>query len=241
MTAGGRDQDAVVLVVDDEPNILDLLTAALGMSGFVVHTATTGPAALAAVQDYAPDLVVLDVGLPDIDGFDVARTLRDRGEYLPVLFLTARDTVRDRIAGFTVGGDDYLSKPFSIEELLMRIRAILRRTGSAATGPAPVLRYGDLTLDSEAHLVTRGTEELWLSRTEFRLLHYLMLNAEKVVSKQQIIDRVWDAADDRDGRVVESFISQLRRKIDDETSAPLIHTIRGVGYTLRQQRTPAGR
>ncbi|WP_433726394.1 response regulator transcription factor [Nocardia sp. CA-129566] len=222
---------ASVLVVDDEPNILDLLSAALRMSGFDVHTAASGLEALAAAAQRPPDIVVLDVMLPDLDGYAVARRLRESGNQVPVLFLTSRDAVEDRIAGLTAGGDDYVSKPFSLEEVVLRLRAILRRTqGEESDGR--VLRYADLELDVDAHTAHRAGEEIWLSATEFSLLRYLVVNAEKVVSKQQIIDRVWSADSGRDSRVVETFISQLRRKVDAR-NPPLIHTIRGVGYTVR--------
>lgn len=223
---------ASVLVVDDEPNILDLLSAALRMSGFDVHTAASGLEALAAAVQRPPDIVVLDVMLPDLDGYAVARRLRESGNQVPVLFLTSRDAVEDRIAGLAAGGDDYVSKPFSLEEVVLRLRAILRRTQGAESDDR-VLRYADLELDVDAHTAHRAGEEICLSATEFSLLQYLVVNAEKVVSKQQIIDRVWSAATGRDARVVETFISQLRRKVDAR-NPPLIHTIRGVGYTIRQ-------
>ncbi|GAA4544496.1 response regulator transcription factor [Amycolatopsis samaneae] len=227
-------QPATVLVVDDEPNILELLSAALRLSGFEVHSADTGTEALAIAARAAPDIVVLDVMLPDYDGFTVATMLRSAGNQVPVLFLTARDAVEDRIAGLVAGGDDYVSKPFSLDEVVLRLRAILRRTrsGEGAEEPAGRLRYADLELDEDAHEVHRGGRPVRLSPTEFNLLRYLLLNAEKVVSKGQILDRVWDAEFDRDSRIVESYISYLRRKIDAR-DPPLIHTIRGVGYTLR--------
>ncbi|WP_433762435.1 response regulator transcription factor [Nocardia sp. CA-135398] len=223
---------ATVLVVDDEPNIVDLLSAALRMSGFDVHTAASGYAALAEAAAHRPDIVVLDVMLPDLDGYAVARRLREVDSQVPVLFLTSRDAVEDRIAGLAAGGDDYVTKPFSIEEVLLRLRAILRRTLGPESGDDRVLRYADLELDVDAHTAYRAGDEIWLSATEFSLLRYLVVNAEKVVSKQQIIDRVWSTETGRDGRVVETFISQLRRKVDAR-NPPLIHTIRGVGYTLR--------
>ncbi|MFQ6397530.1 response regulator transcription factor [Nocardia sp. KC 131] len=227
---------ATVLVVDDEPNILDLLSAALRMSGFEVHAARSGLVALSLAAAHPPDIVVLDVMLPDLDGYAVARRLRESGNQVPVLFLTSRDAVEDRIAGLVAGGDDYVSKPFSLEEIVLRLRAILRRTKGDEAGDDSVLGYADLELDVDAHTATRAGEEIWLSATEFSLLRYLLLNAEKVVSKQQIVDRVWSAEAGRDGRVVETFISQLRRKIDAR-NPPLIHTIRGVGYTLRRGGT----
>jgi two-component system, OmpR family, response regulator len=226
-----------VLVVDDEPNILALLRESLRLSGFVVHAAASGAQALATVAHVVPDIVVLDVMLPDCDGFTLARKLRATHEQLPVLFLTARDGVEDRIAGLTVGGDDYVTKPFSLEELVLRLRAILRRTQPAHNGEADntTISYADLELDEEAHEVRRAGQLVQLSPTEFNLLRYLMTNAGKVVSKTQILERVWNYDFGGDGRIVESYISYLRRKID-QRNPPLIHTIRGVGYTLRLPR-----
>ncbi|MGP4017911.1 response regulator transcription factor [Saccharopolyspora sp. 5N708] len=222
---------ARVLVVDDEPNILELLTAALRLSGFEVHGAGTGAEALRAAEEFRPDIVVLDVMLPDEDGFSVATKLRAGGNLVPVLFLTARDAVEDRIAGLTAGGDDYVTKPFSLDEVVLRLRAILRRVRPAQTGD-PRLRYHDLELDEETYEVRRSGRLVNLSPTEFKLLRYLLINAEKVVSKVQILDRVWNYEFGGDSRIVESYISYLRRKIDS-VSPPLIHTIRGVGYVLR--------
>ena len=224
-------EPAQVLVVDDEPNILELLSAALRLSGFVVIAADTGAAAVAAAREHRPDIVVLDVMLPDIDGFEVARQLRGQHERLPVLFLTAKDAVEDRIAGLTVGGDDYVTKPFSLEEVVLRLRAILRRTKENGQERG-MLSFADLRLDEDAHQVSRGGHTVSLSPTEFNLLRYLMVNAGKVVSKAQILDRVWHYDFGGDGRIVESYISYLRRKIDG-TGPQLIHTIRGVGYSLR--------
>jgi two-component system OmpR family response regulator len=226
-----------VLVVDDEPNILELLSAALRLSGFVVHAADCGAEALATARRVRPDIVVLDVMLPDYDGFTLARTLRSANDRLPVLFLTARDAVEDRIAGLTAGGDDYVTKPFSLEEVVLRLRAILRRTnaGNEPERDDGTFRYADLVLDEDAHEVYRAGRLVQLSPTEFNLLRYLMVNAERVVSKPQILDRVWNYDFGGDGRIVESYISYLRRKIDSERPA-LIHTIRGVGYSLRLPR-----
>ncbi|GAA4619508.1 response regulator [Saccharopolyspora hordei] len=222
---------ARVLVVDDEPNILELLTAALRLSGFEVHGAGTAADALRAAAEWRPDIVVLDVMLPDRDGFSVASELRAGGDTVPVLFLTARDAVEDRIAGLTAGGDDYVTKPFSLDEVVLRLRAILRRV-RPAQGDDATLRYHDLELDEDRYEVRRAGRVVALSPTEFKLLRYLMVNAEKVVSKVQILDRVWNYEYGGDGRIVESYISYLRRKID--TTAPaLIHTVRGVGYVLR--------
>ncbi|MEU8356805.1 response regulator transcription factor [Nonomuraea sp. NPDC048882] len=226
----------VVLVVDDEPNIRELLLDALELNGFRVRTAASATQALDAVGRERPDIILLDVMLPDLDGFAVAQRLRPDGGGPPVLFLTARDTVADRIAGLTAGGDDYVTKPFSLEEVVLRIRAILRRTGPREEScDDGLLRYADLELDEETRVVRRGGRPVHLSPTEFGLLRYLMINAERVVSKSQILDRVWDHGFGTDSRIVESYISYLRRKIDAD-GPPLIHTLRGVGYSLRDQR-----
>jgi two-component system, OmpR family, response regulator len=232
-----QSNEATVLVVDDEPNILELLSAALRLSGFTVHAANCGAEALAAARRVRPDIVILDVMLPDIDGFSLARSLRTVHDRLPVLFLTARGAVEDRIAGLTAGGDDYVTKPFSLEEVVLRLWAILRRTGGGTDVPQDdgIVRYADLVLDEDAHEVRRAGRLVQLSPTEFNLLRYLMVNAERVVSKPQILDRVWSYEFGGDGRIVESYISYLRRKIDS-VEPPLIHTIRGIGYSLRLPR-----
>jgi len=226
-----------VLVVDDEPNISALLSATLRLVAFEVRVAESGHGALVAVQEFEPDLVVLDVMLPDLDGFDVARRMRAAGQDTPVLFLTARDGVEDRVTGLTAGADDYVTKPFSLEEVVLRIRAILRRSQPELDGPAAagVLRYADLELDEDAHEVRRAGRLVDLSPTEFNLLKYLLINAGRVVSKAQILDRVWKYDFGGDGRIVESYVYYLRRKID-KTDPPLIHTVRGVGYALRLPR-----
>jgi two-component system OmpR family response regulator len=228
---------ATVLVVDDEPNILELLSTALRLSGFQVHASNNGAGALILAKQTRPDIVVLDVMLPDCDGFTLARQLHTALDQVPVLFLTARDAVGDRIAGLTAGGDDYVTKPFSLEEVVLRLRAILRRTRQVRGSDADDGRitYADLDLDEEAHEVRRAGRLVQLSPTEFNLLRYLMVNAEKVVSKAQILDRVWNYDFGGDSRIVESYISYLRRKIDYQPP-PLIHTIRGIGYTLRLPR-----
>ncbi|MBB5781388.1 response regulator transcription factor [Nonomuraea jabiensis] len=224
---------AKVLVVDDEPNIRELLSEALELNGFAVRTASDGRQALAEVARERPDIIVLDVMMPGVDGFAVARRLREAGDSPMMLFLTARDTVSDRIAGLTAGGDDYVTKPFSLEEVVLRLRAIMRRTRPVEEQVDDgVLRYADLELDEEAHSVRRAGRPIHLSPTEFSLLRYLMINAERVVSKTQILDRVWDFDFDGESRIVESYISYLRRKIDSE-GPPLIHTLRGVGYRLQ--------
>jgi two-component system OmpR family response regulator len=231
---------ARVLVVDDEPNISALLSATLRLVEFEVRVVDSGHRALVAVEEFEPDLVVLDVMLPDLDGFDVAKRLRATGSRVPVLFLTARDAVEDRISGLSAGADDYVTKPFSLEEVVLRIRAILRRSqpelaGEAASADSGVLRYADLELDEDAHEVRRAGRLVDLSPTEFNLLRYLLINAGRVVSKAQILDRVWKYDFGGDGRIVESYVYYLRRKID-KTDPPLIHTVRGVGYALRLPR-----
>ncbi|KAB8194621.1 response regulator [Nonomuraea phyllanthi] len=224
---------AKVLVVDDEPNIRELLSEALELNGFVVRTAANGRQALEAVARERPDLIVLDVMMPGLDGFTVARRLREAGDSPMMLFLTAKDAVSDRIAGLTAGGDDYVTKPFSLEEVVLRLRAIMRRMRPAEEQVDDgVLRYADLELDEQAHTVRRAGRAIHLSPTEFSLLRYLMINAERVVSKAQILDRVWDYDFDGESRIVESYISYLRRKIDAD-GPPLIHTLRGVGYRLQ--------
>jgi len=225
-----------VLVVDDEPNISALLTATLRLVDFEVRVAETGNRALIAIEEFDPDLVVLDVMLPDLDGFEVTRRLRATGRRVPVLFLTARDAVEDRISGLSAGADDYVTKPFSLEEVVLRIRAILRRSRpEPAPAAAGVLRYADLEMDEDAHECRRSGRPIDLSPTEFNLLKYLLVNAGRVVSKAQILDRVWKYDFGGDGRIVESYVYYLRRKID-KTGPPLIHTIRGVGYALRLPR-----
>ncbi|MCL2092372.1 MAG: response regulator transcription factor [Micrococcales bacterium] len=230
---------ARLLVVDDEPNIRDLLATSLRFAGFEVSTAADGQTALQAAATDEPDLVVLDVMLPDLDGFAVTRRLRARGQHAPVLFLTARDATADKVAGLTVGGDDYVTKPFSLDEVVARIRAILRRTAAGPDSGA-VLRYADLELDDDAHEVRRAGRTVDLSPTEFKLLRYLMTNAGRVLSKTQILDHVWEYAWGGDANIVESYISYLRRKVDRDADGhplpPLIHTRRGVGYLLREER-----
>jgi two-component system OmpR family response regulator len=224
---------ARLLLVDDEDNLRSMLDAALRHSGFDVHPVANGRDAIAAVPEVQPDLIVLDVMLPDLDGFDVCKRLRSSGDRTPVLFLTARDATEDKVRGLTMGGDDYLVKPFSLEELVARITAVLRRTGLDPA--ADDLRCGDLVMDDDAHLVTKAGEEVALSPTEYNLLRYLLLNHGRVVSKAQILDHVWDYDFGGDGGVVETYIGYLRKKLD--TGSPrLIHTIRGVGYTLRAPR-----
>jgi two-component system, OmpR family, response regulator len=219
-----------LLLVDDEDNLRVMLEAALRHSGFDVHPAANGREALELAASAEHDLVVLDVMMPDIDGFEVCRRLRADGVRTPVLFLTARDATEDKVRGLTLGGDDYLVKPFSLEELVARIHAILRRAGSVRTGS--VLSCADLVLDEEAHMVTRAGAEASLSPTEYKLLRYLLTNQGRVLSKAQILDHVWQYDFGGDGGVVETYIGYLRRKID-AVEPRLIHTLRGVGYSLR--------
>jgi two-component system OmpR family response regulator len=223
--------EARLLVVEDEPNIRELLATSLRFAGFEVHVAGDGASALRQAGEHDLDLVVLDVMLPDMDGFAVTRRLRDSGRVLPIVFVTARDSVEDKIAGLTVGGDDYVTKPFSLEEVIARIRAVLRRTRGGADDDA-VLRFHDLELDEDSHEVRRSKRVIEVSPTEFKLLRYLMLNPNRVLSKAQILDHVWDYDFRGQSGIVESYISYLRRKID--VDAPeLIQTKRGVGYVLR--------
>ncbi|MFL6205640.1 MAG: response regulator transcription factor [Acidimicrobiales bacterium] len=221
---------ARLLLVDDEDNLRSMLEAALRHSGFDVHPVANGRDAIEAVPAVDPDLIVLDVMLPDLDGFDVCKRLRQTGDRTPVLFLTARDATEDKVRGLTMGGDDYLVKPFSLEELVARITAVLRRTGVDPTGHE--LRCADLVMDDDAHLVLKAGQEVSLSPTEYNLLRYLLLNRNRVVSKAQILDHVWHYDFGGDGGVVETYIGYLRRKLDT-TEPRLIQTIRGVGYTLR--------
>jgi two-component system OmpR family response regulator len=220
-----------ILVVDDEPNIADLVATALRYEGFDVAIEGSGRGAMDAVRQSNPQLVVLDVMLPDVDGFAVQERLRRDGRRVPVLFLTARDGVEDRVRGLTLGGDDYLTKPFSIDELVARVRAILRRTQPDDASSAR-LSYFDLELDEETRDVCRGDRRIELSPTEFVLLRYLLVNARRVMSKAQILDHVWQYAFGGDGRIVETYISYLRKKVDVD-AVPLIQTVRGVGYVLR--------
>ena len=225
-----------VLVVDDEPNIVELLNVSLKFQGFDVRTAASGTEALRIAREFNPDAYILDVMMPGMDGFELLTKLRSEGLDGPVLYLTAKDAVENRIHGLTIGADDYVTKPFSLEEVITRLRVILRRghikeqdTSDAA------ITYADLTLNDETHEVTKAGRIVELSPTEFNLLRYLMLNAEVVLSKAKILDNVWHYDFGGDGNVVESYISYLRRKIDTG-DVPLIHTVRGVGYVLRTPR-----
>jgi two-component system OmpR family response regulator len=220
-----------VLVVDDEPNITDLVSTTLRYEGFEVASAASGRAALDVVATFRPHLVVLDVMLPDLDGFEVARRLRQEAHRVPILFLTAKDATEDKVRGLTLGGDDYVTKPFSLEELLARIRAVLRRAIDAGEQSARLV-FADLELDEETREVFRGQVPIELTPTEFKLLRYLMMNPRRVLSKSQILDFVWEYDFGGDANVVETYISYLRKKVDS-LGPPLIHTLRGAGYSLR--------
>jgi two-component system OmpR family response regulator len=224
-----------VLVVDDEPNIVDVIPMALRYEGFDVASAGTGAEALAQVDAFKPNLMVLDVMLPDMEGFEVAQRLGAERAHVPIIFLTARDATADKIRGLTTGGDDYVTKPFSLEELVARIRTILRRTGGAET-ESSVLRFEDIELDEDAHEVTRGGEPVELTGTEYRLLRFLLLNPRRVLTRAQLLDHVWDYDFGGDARVLETYISYLRKKLDVDGGPQLIHTVRGVGYALRAPR-----
>jgi two-component system, OmpR family, response regulator len=222
----------MVLVVDDEENISYLVASALKLEGHEVLTAATGGEAVETVAHHAPDLVVLDVMLPDIDGYEVLRRIRNGGFAGPVLFLTARDTTEDRVRGLTAGGDDYIVKPFALAELVARVQVALRRRGGPITTR---LQVGDLTIDDDAHRVWRGEDEKFLSATEYKLLWCLAANAGRVVTRTQILDHVWQYDFDGESSIIESFMSNLRKKVD--TSEPkLIHTVRGVGYSMREPK-----
>ena len=222
-----------VLVVDDEHNLTELLSMALRYEGWEVRSAGTGMAAVRAAREFEPDAVALDMMLPDMDGLEVLRRMREHNDRLPVLFLTARDAVEDRIAGLTAGGDDYVTKPFSLEEVVARLRALMRRTVLvAAEEDDSRLVVGDLTLDEDSHEVTRAGAQIQLTATEFELLRYLMRNPKRVLSKAQILDRVWNYDFGGQANVVELYISYLRKKIDAGRE-PMIHTMRGVGYVLK--------
>jgi two-component system, OmpR family, response regulator len=231
-----RDQGELrVLVVDDDQNIADVLSMALRYEGFAVEEAANGRTALKGAEEFHPHLIILDVMLPDLDGFEVARRLGERRAGIPILFLTARDTTEDKVRGLTLGGDDYVTKPFSVEEILARIRTILRRAGLAQDNGSH-LAFADLELDDETREVTRGGRLIELTDTEYRLLRYLMLHPRHVLTRAQILDHVWEYDFGGDARVLEKYVSYLRRKL--ERHGPrLIHTVRGVGYALRLPRS----
>ena len=224
-----------MLVVDDEVNIAELISMALRYEGWQVQMAHTGSSAVNAAREQGPDAVVLDMMLPDIDGLEVLRRMRTSLPDVPVVFLTARDAVEDRVAGLTAGGDDYVTKPFSLEELVARLRGLMRRSGARRAATTSVLVVGDLELDEDSHEVTRAGEEIALTATEYELLRFLMRNPKRVLSKAQILDRVWNYDFGGQANVVELYISYLRKKID-AGRAPMIHTMRGAGYVLK----PAG-
>ena len=245
-----KKEEATIVVVDDEPSIRQLLMAALHFQGFEVISASTGSEAIEVIKRNKPDLVVLDVMLPDIDGFTVTRRIRKEGIESPVLFLTARDDTQDKIMGLTVGGDDYVTKPFSLEEVIARIRAILRRTRQEGEDN-PIIRVGDLEINEDSHDVTRHGKIVDLSPTEYKLLRYLMDNEGRVVSKAQILDHVWQYDWGGDAAIVESYISYLRKKVDgvthtdengeDQKVDRLIQTKRGIGYMIRAPRENAAK
>jgi two-component system, OmpR family, response regulator len=232
----GQGPEARLLVVDDEPNIVELLSASLRFSGFEVATATGGQQALEVAREFRPDLVLLDVMMPGLDGFGVVRRLRADGSRTPVLFLTARDATEDKVTGLTLGGDDYVTKPFSLEEVVARIRAVLRRVGAAAVAEGTArLQFADIELDDDTHEVWKAGELVALSPTEFKLLRYFLQNTGRVLSKAQILDHVWNYDFGGEMNVVESYVSYLRKKVDT-TEPRLLQTVRGVGYALRLPR-----
>lgn len=224
--------DIKVLVVDDEPNIRDLLSASLKFAGYDVQTAINGKQAVEAAVNWQPEIIVLDVMLPDMNGFSITKKLRSMDIHTPVLFLTARDETQDKITGLTVGGDDYVTKPFSLDEILARLQAILRRS-SATEAQASVVRVGELEINEDAHEVTVGGNVVELSPTEYQLLRYLAVNANRVLTKAQILDHVWEYDFNGEMGIVESYVSYLRKKLDPVSSKPLITTKRGVGYMIK--------
>jgi two-component system OmpR family response regulator len=232
-----RPVEARLLVVEDDANIVELLGASLRFAGFEVETATDGQQALRLARSYRPDLMVLDVMMPGIDGFEVVRRLSAEGNRCPVLFLTARDSTEDKITGLTVGGDDYVTKPFSLDEVIARIRAVLRRSAGTAAADAvgAKLTFADIELDDDTHEVFKAGTAVALSPTEYNLLRYFLQNAGRVLSKAQILDHVWQYDFGGDANVVESYVSYLRRKVDT-TQPRLLHTVRGFGYVLRVPR-----
>ena len=224
-----------VLVVDDEPSIVDVVSMGLRHHGYDVTSVGTGAAALSHARDWRPHAIVLDVMLPDMEGFDVARRLAEQRIEVPILFLSARDDTADKVRGLTIGGDDYVTKPFSLEELIARLGVLMRRSGTVASAPEP-LRFGDLELDQDLREVTRSGTPVELTVTEYRLLRYLLLNPRRVMTRAQLLDHVWGYDFGGDARVLETYISYLRRKLDAQ-GPPLVHTVRGVGYVLRMPRS----
>jgi two-component system OmpR family response regulator len=235
MPASTAAPEARLLVVDDEPNIVELLSASLRFAGFEVETAAGGLEAVDKARTFRPDLLVLDVMMPGLDGFGVVRRLRQDGVRTPVVFLTAKDATEDKVQGLTLGGDDYVTKPFSLEEVVARIRAVLRRV-SVSPAAAKHLSFADIELDEDTHEVWKDGALVALSPTEFKLLRYFMQNTGRVLSKAQILDHVWNYDFGGDANVVESYVSYLRRKVDT-TEPRLLHTLRGVGYVMRLPRT----
>jgi two-component system OmpR family response regulator len=229
------DESTRILVVDDERNITDLVATVLRYEGFDVQTADSGRTALRLYESFRPHLIVLDVMLPDYDGFEVQRRVSNGNSRTPVVFLTAKDATEDKVRGLTMGADDYVTKPFSLEELVARVRAVLRRAGHEQRSAPNVLTFADLEIDEDAHEVRRGGTRIELTPTEYALLRYLLLNAGRVLSKAQILDHVWNYDFAGEANVVETYISYLRKKIDRVEPA-LIHTVRGVGYSLRLPR-----
>jgi two-component system OmpR family response regulator len=225
------DRDATILVVDDEEPLSDLVSSALRFAGYTVTTESNGFDALRTIKTEAPDLIVLDVNMPELDGFEVCRRIRRDGVQTPVIFLTARDDIDDLRTGFRQGGDDYLTKPFSLEELGLRIEALLRRAGGSGEETAR-LTVGDIILDEQAHQVWNDGDEVQLSPTEFRLLRFLLINRGRVMSKGQIVDYVWEYDFDGNYGIVETYVSYLRKKLGDSDTS-LIQTVRGVGYVIR--------
>ncbi len=226
-TATGR-----ILVIDDEPSITELLQMSLGFEGYEVAVANSGRKGLESAAAFKPDLIVLDVMMPDLDGFDVLKRLRQERDLTPVIFLTAKDALDDKVLGLRSGGDDYMTKPFSLAELSARVSSILRRSGAAPEKPSRMV-FGDLILDEDTHEVVRTGRQIELTATEFKLLRYLMMNSKRVVSKSQILDHVWEYDFGGDANIVETYISYLRKKLDGANELPMIRTIRGVGYSLR--------
>jgi two-component system OmpR family response regulator len=230
----GEQDPLRVLVVDDEPNIVDVLSMALRHNGFDVDAADSGAVALARVREWRPHVLVLDVMLPDMDGFEVARRLTNERAGVPILFLSARDATADKVRGLTTGGDDYVTKPFSLEELIARLRNLLRRSGALHENSGRLV-FADLELDEETREVARAGRPIELTATEYRLLRYLLLNPRRVLTRAQLLDHVWSYDFDGDARVLETYMSYLRKKVDTGL-VPLLHTVRGVGYSLRLPR-----
>ena len=234
MTSAPAEEKHRILVVDDEPNIVDVISMALRYQGFEVESAATGRDALAAVTAFKPQLVLLDVMLPDMEGFEVAERLGATRSNVPIIFLTARDTTQDKVRGLTIGGDDYVTKPFSLEELVARIRNLLRRTGQAEADSSR-LTFEDIELDEDAHEVTRAGRLVQLTATEYRLLRYMLLNPRRVLTRDQLLNHVWEYDFGGNARVLETYVSYLRKKLDAH-GPPLIQTVRGIGYALRAPR-----